>query len=131
MVEDDFSIAFMFSTIYLRLEEVPPPPGLNFLLKMNTIEIPLCHSGFFAHAELAVLSHSESLWWEKIGKVVNWAKLAILSHSGPLRLEKIEKVANQVKLAILSHSEPFQWEKIGKVVKWAKLGIPVHSEALQ
>ena len=28
-------------------------------------------------AKLAVLSHSEPLWWEKIGKVVNWVKLAI------------------------------------------------------
>ena len=30
MVEDDFSIAFMFSTIYLRLEgNVPTHPGLK------------------------------------------------------------------------------------------------------
>ena len=27
--------------------------------------------------KLAVLSHSEPLWWEKIGKVVIWVKLAI------------------------------------------------------
>ena len=43
-------------------------------------------------------------------------KLAILSHSEPLWWEKIGKVANQAKLAIPSHSEPLQWEKIGKVV---------------
>ena len=35
--------------------------------------------------KLATLSHSEPLWWEKIGKVVNWAKLAVLSHSEPLQ----------------------------------------------
>ena len=54
-------------------------------------------------AKLAVLSHSELLWWEKIGKVVN-----------------------QVKLAVLSQSELLQWEKIGKVVNWVKLAIPSH-----
>ena len=67
-------------------------------------------------AKLAILSHSEPLWWEKIGKVVNRAKLAIPSHSESLQWEKIQKVANQAKLAILSHSEPLWWEKIGKVV---------------
>ena len=46
---------------------------------------------------------------------MNWAKLAILSHSEPLHWEKIGKVVNQAKLAIPSHSEPLQWEKIGKV----------------
>ena len=29
MVEDDFSIAFMFSTIYLRLEGNVPPPRIE------------------------------------------------------------------------------------------------------
>ena len=70
---------------------------------------------YFGHAELAIPSHSEQLWWEKIGKVVNQVKLAITSHSGPLWWEKIGKVVNQVKLAILSHSEPLWWEKIGNV----------------
>ena len=46
---------------------------------------------------------------------MNQAKLAILSHSEPLRWEKIGKVANWAKLVIPSHSEPFHWEKIGKV----------------
>ena len=41
-----------------------------------------------------------------IGKVVNQANLAVLSHSEPLQWEKIGKVVNQVKLAIPSHSEP-------------------------
>ena len=50
-----------------------------------------------------------------MGKVANWVKLAILCHSEPLWWEKIGKVMNQVKLAILSHSEPLWWEKIGKV----------------
>ena len=50
-------------------------------------------------------SHSVPLLWEKIGRVVKWAKLAIKSHSMPLWWEKIGKVANQAKLAILSHSE--------------------------
>ena len=56
--------------------------------------------------KLAVLSDSEPLWWEKIGKFVNQAKLAILSDSKPLWWEKIGKVVNWVKLAILSDSEP-------------------------
>ena len=46
---------------------------------------------------------------------MNWVNLAVLSHSEPLQWEKIEKVVNQAKLAILSHSVPLQWEKIGKV----------------
>ena len=41
-------------------------------------------------AKLAVLSHSEPLWWKKIGKVANQAKLAILSHFGGKRLEKLQ-----------------------------------------
>ena len=65
------------------------------------------------------IGHSESFWAhfssEKIGKVANRAKLAIPGHSEPLWWEKIGKVANQAKLAILSHSGPLQWEKIGKV----------------
>ena len=44
----------------------------------------------------------------KIGKVGNWAKLAILSHSESLGWEKIGKVANRAKLAIPSHSEPLE-----------------------
>ena len=39
--------------------------------------------------KLGEIGHSEVLWWEKIGKVVN-----------------------RVKLVILSHYEPFQWEKL-------------------
>ena len=80
--------------------------------------------------KLAIPSHSEPLWWEKIGKVVNWVKLAIPSHSEPLRWGKIGKVANRAKLAIQSHSEPLQWEKIGKVANRVKLAIPSHSEPL-
>ena len=56
----------------------------------------------------------------------NWAKLAILSHSEPLWCEKIGKVADRAKLAVPSHSEPLQWEKIGKVVNWVKLAILSH-----
>ena len=37
--------------------------------------------------KLAILSHSEPLWWEKIGKVVNQAKLAIPSHFDVKRYE--------------------------------------------
>ena len=59
-----------------------------------------CESG----AKLAIPSHSEPLWWEKIGKAANRSKLAILSHSEPLRWEKIRKVANQFKIG---HSESF------------------------
>ena len=81
---------------------------------------------YFGHAELAIPSHSEQLWWEKIGKVVNRVKLAIPSHYEPLQWEKIRKVVNQVKLAIPSHSEPLQWEKIGKVVNQVKLVILSH-----
>ena len=71
-------------------------------------------------ANLAILSHSEPLWWEKIGKVANRAKLAIPSHSEPLWWEKTGKVANRVKLAIPSHSEPLRWKKIGKVATQTK-----------
>ena len=80
--------------------------------------------------KLAILSHSEPLQWEKIGKVVNRVKLAIPSHSEPLWWEKIGKVVNQVKLAIPSHSEPLWWEKIGKVANQAKLAILSHYELL-
>ena len=40
VVEDDFPIAFMFSTIYLRLEGKvpPPPPRIEIGLIMNAIE---------------------------------------------------------------------------------------------
>ena len=61
--------------------------------------------------KLAILSHSEPLWLEKIGKVANWVNLAILSHSEPLRWEKIGKIVNRTKLAVLSHSDPLWWEK--------------------
>ena len=56
-------------------------------------------------ANLVIPSGSEPLLWAKIGKV------AILSHSESFWWEKIGKVANQVKLAILSHSEPLRWGK--------------------
>ena len=69
---------------------------------------------------LAVLSHYEPLWWEKIGKVANQVKLAVPSHSEPLLWEKIGKVVHQVKLAVPSNSEPLWWEKIGKVATWTK-----------
>ena len=72
--------------------------------------------------------NSELLWWEKIGKVVNWVKLAILSHSVLLLWKMIQKVVTQVKLAIPSHFDPLQCEKIGKV---SKLAILSHSELLQ
>ena len=39
-----------------------------------------CKSGKIGHSE-----YSEPLWWEKIGKVMNWAKLAVPSHSEPLQ----------------------------------------------
>ena len=45
-------------------------------------------------AKLAVLSHSDPLWWEKIGKVVNWKKIGhsklLLSHFSGKRLEKLQ-----------------------------------------
>ena len=65
--------------------------------------------------KLAIPSQSELLWWEKIGKVVSWAKLAIPSESELLRWKKIGKVVNQAKKAVPSHSVPLLWEKIGKV----------------
>ena len=42
--------------------------------------------------ELAVPSHSETLQWEKIGKVLNWVKLAVLSLSELFQLERLEKL---------------------------------------
>ena len=73
-----------------------------------------------------VLGQSESLQWEKIGKVVNQVKSAIPSQSEPLWWEKMGKVVNWAKLAVLSHSEPLQWKKIGKVAI-SKIG---HSESI-
>ena len=58
------------------------------------MEIPLYHIFFFFFAELAALSQSDPLQWEKIGNIVNQAKLAVPSHSEPLRWEKIGKVEN-------------------------------------
>ena len=72
----------------------------------------------------AILSDSEPLWWEKIGKVVNQLKLPVLNDSEPLWWEEIGKVANQVKLAILSDSELLQWENIGKVANRPKFAVP-------
>ena len=71
-------------------------------------------------AKLAILSDSEPLWWEKIGKVAKFAKLVIPSDFRPLQWEKVGKVVKCAKLAILSDFEPLQWEKIGKVAKHAK-----------
>ena len=56
---------------------------------------------------------------EKDYKVANQAKLAVLSHSEPLQWEKIGKVANRTKWP--SHSERLRWEKIGKFATWTKL----------
>ena len=63
------------------------------------------------------------IWMALHGKVANQVKLAIPSHSEPLWWEKIRKVANHLKLAIPSHSEPLRWEKIGGVANRAKLAI--------
>ena len=41
--------------------------------------------------KLAVPSHPEQLWWEKIRKVANQAKLVVLSHSEQVWWEKIVK----------------------------------------
>ena len=38
-----------------------------------------------------------------------WVKLLILSHSEPLQWEKIGKVVNRAKLAVPSHFEPLRW----------------------
>ena len=84
--------------------------------------------------KLSEIYHSESFLAASVGKdwkVANWVKLAVLSHSELLWWEKIGKVANQAKLAILSHSEQLQWEKIGKVVNQVKLAVPSHFELLQ
>ena len=76
------------------------------------------------HAKLAILSHSEPLWWKNIGKVVNWAKLAIPSHSEPLWWEEIGKVANRAKLAI-----PSRAISVGKDWKSCESGEIGHSES--
>ena len=68
--------------------------------------------------KLAVLSHSEPLWWEKIGKVVNQAKLDVQSHSEQLWWEKIGKVANQVKLAVLVILSHFGGKRLEKLQIW-------------
>ena len=66
-------------------------------------------------AKLAIPSHSEPLWWEKIGKVANQAKLAILSHSELLRWENIEKLQigqNWPFRVILSHFGGKRFKKL-------------------
>ena len=62
--------------------------------------------------KIGILSHSEPLWWEKIGKVANGAKLAIPSHSEPLQWEKIGKDSmgkdwKSCKPGEIGHSESF------------------------
>ena len=86
---------------------------------------------YFGHAELAIPSHSEPLWWEKIGKVANQAKLAILSHSEPLWWEKIGKVANWAKLAILGHFGGKRLEKLQLRQNATFLGGGVHQPEAQ
>ena len=76
--------------------------------------------------ELAVLSKSEPLQWEKIGKVANQVKLAVPSQSELLWLEKIGKVANLVKLDILSNMSCFS----GKDWKSCDSGELGHSESI-
>ena len=78
-----------------------------------------------------MLSQSEPLWWEKIGKVANQVKLVVPTQSKLLWWKKIGKVANWVKLTVPSHSEPLQWEKVGKLVNQVKLAILSHSEPQQ
>ena len=60
------------------------------------------------HAKLVIPSHSEQLWWEKIGKVANRVKSPITSHSEPYfggkRLEKLQIGQNWPFRVILSHT---------------------------
>ena len=53
--------------------------------------------------KLAILNHSEPLWWEKIGKAGNRAKSVIPIHSEPLWWKKIGKFPSDAKLVILSN----------------------------
>ena len=59
---------------------------------------------FANRVKLAVLSHSEPLWWEKIGKVANWANLAVPSHHEQLQWEKDWKSCESGEIG---HSESF------------------------
>ena len=59
----------------------------NFLNHFTPKWLKMTYDGKFCQK-------SGLLWWEKIGKVVNWVKLAIVSHSEPLWWKKIGKVAN-------------------------------------
>ena len=60
----------------------PPPPGTNFFFDF---------------------SKNEMLWWQKMGKVVNWVKLAIPSQSEPHFGGKDGKTCLMTKIG---HFEP-------------------------
>ena len=96
-----------------NLVNVPPPPTKKFW----------------------DLAKNEPIWWEKIGKVVNWVKLAIPSQyellfgGKPGKSWKLTKIGHfepiratlVAKLAIVGHFEPLQLEMIQKVANLGKL----------
>ena len=65
--------------------------------------------------KMAILSHSELLHWEKIGKVANQPKLAVPSHSKLLwwkRWEKLQIRQNWLFQVILSDFYGKRLEKL-------------------
>ena len=63
---------------------------------------------------------NEMLWWQKMGKVVNYVKLAILSESEP---HYGEKSAKWPKLAILSQYNTLFWENLPLWVIFSHFGV--------
>ena len=74
-------------------------------IPIKQINIQIIPNYQFGNLHLVVYLPSNANY-QKIGKVANQANLAVLSHSEPLWWEKIGKVVNQVNLAIPSHYEP-------------------------
>ena len=60
---------------------------------------------------LSDFSRNETLWWQKMGKVVNQVKLAIMSQSEPHFGGKDGKTCKP-KLVILSQYKPPLWQNL-------------------
>ena len=67
---------------------------------------------------MAILSNSEPLQWEKIGKVANHVKLDNLGPSEPLWWKRLEKL----QIRPIGHSKSFGTTSVGKDWKSCNLG---------
>ena len=76
-------------------------------------------------AKLAVPSHSETLWWEKIRKHVKQAKLAVPGHSEHFSGRILEKL----RIRRSGHSESISVPSVEKYWKSCESGKIGHSES--